>query len=193
MKLQEYLKKFSRLAVALSGDMNSALLLREAAAALGPERVLAITAKTELIAETQLEMIRKIAQFADVSHVVVPVSLLEDDMVRQNGPLRCYYCKRHIFRAIRQEAWLRGYPTVAEGSYMANHEDSNGLILELFADLQIISPFIACQMDLRDICSLRLDESLDAKSSSHSCLAREIPCGTPITEEALEQLEYKKG
>ena len=45
-KLSNYLKQYDKLAVALSGGVDSACLLREAVSAIGPSNVLAITAET---------------------------------------------------------------------------------------------------------------------------------------------------
>jgi len=187
MELSAYLKQFERLAVALSGGVDSALLLREAVSALGVERVLAVTVTSELTPAHEIRMAANVARLAGAEHAIVPISALDDPMIRENGPERCYYCKHRIFQAIREEAWMRGFDVIADGTN-ADDADDYRPGRRALAELDVVSPFAACGMGKAEIYALSHGmptESLPA----YACLATRIPMGTPITEEALLKIE----
>jgi len=185
--LSEYLKQYDKLAIALSGSASSALLLREAAAAIGPDHVLAITANTEFLPKDQFSLAGRIAKLAGVAHAVVPVYLLDEPRIQENGSDRCYYCKRAIFRAMLQEAWLRGYDVLAEASCVDDISRSSEEISALFEELGVVRPFIASNMDRNSISALGYETVSDTKA--YRCLADQAPPGTPITEEYLQYIE----
>ncbi len=185
--LHAYLKQFDSLAVAVSGGVDSALLLREAASCLGTERVLALTVKSEFTPAHEIAMAKRAAKLADVEHVLLEVCALDDEMIADNGPLRCYYCKRRLFLAMRDEAWLRGYLTLCDGTN-ADDEGDYRPGRRALEELEIVSPFLSCGMGKKEIYALSHGMPTQALPA-YACLATRIPTGTPITLDALYKVE----
>lgn len=186
-KLSNYLKQYDKLAVALSGGVDSACLLREAVSAIGPSNVLAITAETDFTPRRELALAKRIAELADTEHRIIPVDVLAVPQVAENGPERCYYCKRAIFSAIQQEAWLNGCAAVADGSNADDLGDYRPGMRAL-EELGIVSPFLACGMGKKEIYELSGGLPTE-KLPAYACLATRIPTDTPITLTALGQIE----
>lgn len=185
MKLQHYLKKFDRLAVAVSGGADSACLLREAAAAIGQERVLAITVQTELLPARRLRMAKRIAELAGVEHVILQVEALEDNAIRQNGPLREYYYHRLILRAVLDEAWVRGCEHVMDG-FRADESARTGF--KAAEECDVLSPFAVCGMGQFQVAALRKGMADDAEEGRGN-LAERLPADMPLTLEMLSRID----
>ena len=152
-KLADFLKQYDKIAVALSGGVDSACLLKEAVSALGPSNVLALTAETDFIPRRELNLAKRIAELAGTEHRIVPVDTLTIPEVVANGPERCYYCKRAIFSALQQEAWLHGCAAIADGTNVDDFDDYRPGLRAL-EELDIISPFLECGMGKKEIYAL---------------------------------------
>ncbi len=185
MKLHQYLKQYDRIAVALSGGADSACLLREAAAALGRERVLAITVQTELLPARRLRMAKRIAKLADVEHVVLQVEALEDDAIRENGPLSEYYYHRLILRAVLDEAWVRCCEHVA---HALRADEGSRPCAKASEELNVLSPFAVCGMGQFQVAALRKGMAEDAGEGEGN-LAHRLPSGMPLTLEMLSRID----
>ncbi len=186
-KLHTYLKRFDRLAVAVSGGADSACLLREAAATLGTSRVLAVTVQTECLPQRRLRMAKRIAALADVEHVVIPLTTLEDEQIRINSLLRRYFCRRKVLQAVLDEAWMRGCEHVADGTHtddMADDPPESAVA----GELGVYSPFVACGMGRWQVAALRGGMAEDA-AQIDGCLADRLPAGTPLTLDAFERID----
>ena len=185
MKLQHYLKQFDKLAVALSGGADSACLLREAAAAIGPEHILAVTVQTELLPARRLRMAKRIAKLADVEHVVLQLEALGDDAIQKNGPLSEYYYHRLILHATLDEAWVRGFGHVMDGH---RADELPRASVKASEELNVLSPFAVCGMARFQMAALRKGIVEDAAEGEGS-LASRLPSGMPLTLEMLSRID----
>ena len=185
MKLQHYLKQFDRLAIALSGGADSACLLREAVAALGANRVLAVIVQTECTPQRRLRMAARIAALADVEHVVLQAEVLHDKSILENGPQRPYFYQRTMLHAALDEAWVRGCEHVADGMHM---EETVRQEYQAAAELGVLSPFIACNMGAFQVAALRRGMAEDAVQTG-GCLADRIPAGMPLSLELMLRID----
>ncbi len=185
MKLQQYLKQFDRLTIALSGGADSACLLREAAVAIGREHILAVTVQTELLPARRLRMAKRIAKLADVEHVVLQVEALGDDAIQKNGPLSEYYCYRLIMQAVLDEAWVRGFSHIADG---LRADELSSVSFRAAEELNVMSPFVACDMGRFQVAALRKGMAEDAAEGEGS-LARRLPVNMPLTLEMLSRID----
>jgi len=185
MKLQHYLKQFDRLAVALSGGADSACLLREAVAALGQERVLAITVQTELLPTKRMRMAKRIAELAGVEHIILQAEALEEAGIRDNGPMRDYYGHRLVMQAVLDEAWVWGCEHVADGLHL---DDAERPAAQAGKELRIRSPFAECSMGCFQVAALRKGMGEDAAQGEGS-LASRLPQGMPLTLEMLSRID----
>lgn len=86
-------------AVALSGGVDSGLVAKAAAVALGDKSV-AVTADSPSVARRELLAARELAAAVGIRHVVVTPDEFADPLYRANSGDRCYHCKSHLYEAV---------------------------------------------------------------------------------------------
>jgi len=190
-KIALQLRPLRRVAVALSGGVDSAVLLAAAARILGTEHVLAITVAAPMVPETDHADAIKAAELANVRHEILHLSdeLLADPVFVENPPDRCYHCKQLIFNRIIQSAQSAGFYHVCDGT---NVDDLSQYRPGLAAlkEMGIVSPLAGAGLTKADV--RKLAETLCpgfAGKPAMACLATRIPHGVAITREALKRID----
>ena len=102
MTLQEFFKEAPKAAVAFSGGADSAFLLW-AAREYGAD-VRAYYVKTAFQPAFELKDARRLTRELQVPMAVIEEDILAVPEAAQNGPKRCYYCKRALFSSLREAA-----------------------------------------------------------------------------------------
>lgn len=185
--LDDILKTYGKAAVALSGGVDSACLLREAAQSLGRDRVLAVTADSCFFSRHEMRTAEQVAGMLRVAFVVVNLEPLALEEVRRNGFMRCYYCKRAMFAAVMQAAGERGFDIVLDGGNIDDKADYRPGVRAL-RELGVKSPFIEAGIGKEVI--RELSAGLPTRDMpANACLATRIPHETIITPEALKRVE----
>lgn len=177
-KLQSSIKQFDRVAIALSGGADSAIIAREAAAAIGTGRVLAITAQTGCLPGRRLFLARRIAELTGIEHKVLAVESLRGEELRENGPSRCAQCRQRLLQAILDEAWLHGCDAVLDGRHLGDAKRDTFRVAE---ELTLFSPYCDCGMGEGHLNMLRGDVA--PALPEDACLYSRFPMGEPIRED----------
>ncbi|MDL2257633.1 hypothetical protein LJC42_00550 [Eubacteriales bacterium OttesenSCG-928-K08] len=149
--LTGYLKQFDKLAFALSGGPDSAVLLRETVKALGPARVIAITIKGTCTPTSRIMLAQRIAQLAQVEHIVISADTLEERDFCDAPGIRCANCKQNALLFALKEAFLRGYNNCATGLNLSDPVQLHSG----FSFDGLVHPFIACKMSSKETMALR--------------------------------------
>jgi uncharacterized protein len=186
-KLHDIIDSLGKVAVAFSGGVDSTFLLKVAHERLG-EGVMAVTADSPLIPPDEIAGAKAFTASEKINHVVLAIDLFKNDSVISNPPERCYYCKRDVFRAIREFAVSKGIAHVADGS---NHDDRDDYRpgMRAIRELMILSPLMEAGLTKDEIRSALRDRGLSVwNKPANPCLATRIPCGTAITKEMLETI-----
>ncbi|HOB38077.1 MAG TPA: ATP-dependent sacrificial sulfur transferase LarE [Methanomassiliicoccaceae archaeon] len=183
-RLKATLLSMGRVAVAYSGGVDSALLLRMAREVLADDAV-AIMNVTPLVPPGDEEGAVQTARSMGVEPIIIRSDPLAVPDFRRNAPDRCYVCKRVIFTAIASAARDRGIDLVIDGSHVDDlSEDRPGL--RALAELGVRSPLKEAGMGKEDVRRLAARFSLPcADKPSGPCLATRIPFGRAIDMEAL--------
>lgn len=188
-ELLEILRTLRSACVMLSGGMDSETLLRAAVVALGSDNVLALTADSVLLAENYRKLARRITEVLDVRHEMVEWNPLRVDGVAENGPDRCYHCKREMYLVVGERARELGFGEVLDGTNATDHQsDRPGL--RAAAEAGVIQPL--AQAGLGDSEVRELGRSLGALKPdrpSDSCLATRLDEGCRLTREDLGLVE----
>lgn len=187
-RLIRHLKSYERLAVALSGGVDSAVLLAEAQALLG-DRVIAITARSPIHPETELADARRIAAELGVDHVVIDSHEMDLPDFLANPPERCYICKNAVFRQLLAEAERRGFAHVAHG---ANADDRGDYRpgLKAAAEMGVAAPLMDAGITKSEIRQLARERGLFVwDKPAMACIATRFPYGTPIRLDQVAQIK----
>jgi len=175
------ISSFESVLVALSGGVDSSVLLKLAVDCLGPARVLAATTHSETSTQEEIELASHIAGICGATHEVIPISDLSIPEFAANPANRCYYCQGNRFRLLRQTADSKGIKEVLDGSNQSDQGDYRPGRQALI-ELGIRSPLRECGFTKDEIRQLAKSFALpNWNRPANACLSSRFPYGTPIT------------
>ena len=187
MKLEEFFKEYTKVAIAFSGGCDSAYLTY--AALKYAREVKAYYVKTAFQPEFELEDALKFAKEYALDLSVIECDILSVQDVANNPSNRCYFCKNQIFGKILGKANEDGYTTILDGTN-ASDDASDRPGMKALEELKVISPLRLCNLSKRDIRELSKAAGLFTwDKPAYACLATRVPEGTQITKEILEKTE----
>jgi len=184
----DVLTRYSGVAVAASGGVDSTLVLALAVRTLGAENVLAVTARGPLYPPEEPLDAAEIAEQLGVRHLFVEADPLGVPGVGDNPPDRCYHCKTLVFGGIKEVAATHGLEAVVSGD---NAEDPSDYRpgLQAVRELGVVAPLLEAGMAKVDIRAVSAALGLPtAQKPSAACLASRVPYGQTLTAERLGRI-----
>ena len=180
-----------RLGVAFSGGVDSTLLVALAQQALGPERVVAVLAVSASLAARERREARRVAAHLSVPLVEVVTRELDDPAYRANAADRCYFCKHELFQRIDDDlAAAHGLVAVAYGENADDVRRPDRPGARAATDHGVLRPLADAGLTKDDVRRLARQLGLPtADKPAAPCLASRIPHHTPVTAQALQQVE----
>jgi pyridinium-3,5-biscarboxylic acid mononucleotide sulfurtransferase len=188
-RLIQNLKQHPAVAIAFSGGVDSTYLLAVAIAALGADRVLALTADSSLIPRSEIALARDLARQLDASHRVLDIDPFDAPDVVANHPDRCYHCKRVVFSQLLDAAREAGIEILLHGANLDDRSDYRPG--QRAADeLGVRAPLDEVGLTKAEIRHLSRERGLPTwDMPAQACLASRVPYGVPLSREALDQVE----
>lgn len=188
-KLKDHLQPLGRVAVAYSGGVDSTLVLKAAVDALGADNVVALLAVSPSLPQSEKDDAVNLARQIGVHLELLPTEEVNDPAYQANAPNRCYFCKDHVYRALRQFAERSGIVHVLDGM---NAEDTLDVRPGRAAarELQILSPLHDLGFSKKDVRHFAKALGLSNwDKPAAACLASRVPYGTSVTPKLLSQIE----
>ncbi|MDQ2684309.1 MAG: ATP-dependent sacrificial sulfur transferase LarE [Thermoproteota archaeon] len=181
--------KNSKVIVALSGGVDSALVAFVARQALGKENVLTVTANYKTLANEELEIAKKIAKEIDVDHIMIQYNELENPNFVKNDRLRCFHCRNELADNLVRVAKEKKIGLIVDGSQVDDLDDYRPGLIAL-REKGINSPLIETKINKVEIRHLAKINNLSVYDKpSNSCLASRIPHGSEVTLIKLKRIE----
>lgn len=188
-QLKQMLASMQRVAVAYSGGVDSTLLLKLAADVLGKNNVLAITAKSEIFPDWELDKAKEMARDWGIEYIIFQTQELNNPLFVENNLRRCYFCKKELFTKIRKLAVKRGIEHIIDGSNYDDLDDHRPG-LKALAELNIISPLKQAKFSKTDIRKLAKEMGLaNWNKPAFACFASRFVYGNKITAEGIKQVK----
>jgi uncharacterized protein len=182
------LERHDRWVVALSGGVDSALLLELAVEARGAERVVAATGVSASLAAADREDARRVARRVGVRHVELATGEMRVPAYRANRGDRCYHCRTELFRVLSQFA--RGLDAAIAYGAIADDSRSDRPGMRAADEASVVAPLVEAGITKDDVRGLARSMGLEvAEKPAAACLASRVPVGQAVTLEALERIE----
>ncbi len=178
-----------KLAIAFSGGVDSMTLARAGEIALGKSNILLLFADSVFVPATEKKFALEWAHARQLECVSVPFAPLTIREVTDNGPRRCYFCKRELYTRLLQAAYQRNFSIMSDGENLDDAQDyrpgrqaANELkVRHILAEAQLTKAMI------RDLAH---DFALpNSQAPAAACLASRIPCHLPIKPELLQKVD----
>ena len=186
--LQELFRQMGSVAVAYSGGVDSAFLLKVAHDTLGDASI-ALTADSASLPRSELDDAKTLAASLGARHILLPITEMQDERYLANAPDRCYFCKSYTYDELIAYARQNGYNHIVDGN---NADDVSDYRPGQKAAREhgVRSPLQEVGMTKAEIRQFSKELGLPTwDKPAAACLSSRIPYGTRITVEALTQVE----
>ncbi len=174
--------------VALSGGVDSGLLLALSARVLPINRLIAVTATGPAASEADSESAQALAAGLQVPHDCIVLDPLEIEGFADNSPLRCYLCRRQLQEALERIRVQHGFEAVLDGVIADDHLDYRPG-LRAADEAGVLHPLAEAGFSKEEVreASRRLGLPTSDRPAS-PCLASRFPYGEKITPDGLQMV-----
>ncbi|MFH1848002.1 MAG: ATP-dependent sacrificial sulfur transferase LarE [Candidatus Omnitrophota bacterium] len=187
--LKRELKAFGSVAIAYSGGVDSAFLLKVALDALGGENVLAVTARSETYPQREFAEAKKLAKKLKARHRIIRTTELGIPNFKDNPLNRCYFCKKELFGKLKNIARQESIRVCLDATNADDLKDIRHGI-RAARELGIRSPLAEAGITKKDIRAFSKKMGLPTfNKPSFACLASRFPHADRITEEGLARVD----
>lgn len=185
--LQDTIKKYAngrRVVVAVSGGVDSAVVLSAAASVTPIGHIRAVHFTTPLVCTDDLLETYKVARHCQVQLEKLMLDPLGIEAVANNATDRCYHCKTSLFSQL-----IERFPDacILDGSNAS--DDSSRPGLRALTELNIFSPLRASGITKAEV--REMAEALELPNAfrpSAPCLATRLPYNTRLENEWLHRV-----
>jgi len=187
-QLLDLLRGYGTCAVAFSGGLDSAVLAKAAAVALG-DKAVAMTGVSESLAVGELDEARQVARQIGIRHEVIQTGEVSIPAYQRNEADRCYHCKTELFSRVEELAGQLDVDVVADGSNRDDHGEHRPGI-RAARDRKVRSPLADCDFTKEELRRLAAHWQIPIwNKPATPCLSSRIAYGEQVTPERLQMVD----
>jgi uncharacterized protein len=187
VSLRQRFEEMGSVLVALSGGVDSALVMRVAHEVLADSAVAFTAISPTFPAEELLEAERMTRQLG-IRHLLVDSNELESEGYARNAGDRCYFCKSELFELAKARARELGIAWVADGTIVDDLGDHRPG-LKAATEHAVRHPLVEVGMDKSGVRAIAKALGLAVWSKpSFACLGSRFPVGTRVTENRVGRI-----
>ncbi len=189
-KLKAEIETYNKTLIALSGGVDSCLASFLCRKYLGKENAVAVIADSPSLKRKDLDTAIQFCQDNDIKYEVIKTNEINDENYSSNPINRCYFCKNELYDTLQNLVQDKYYAfKIVNGNNYSDLGDYRPG-LKSASENDILSPFIACEIDKQSIRELANYFKLSVWNKPASpCLSSRFPYGESITEEKLKMVE----
>ena len=187
-RLLAILAEMPGVAVAFSGGIDSTVVAKAAALALG-SKAIAVTAESPSVPRSELATAREVAALIGIRHVVVCTDEFDNPDYLKNDGTRCYHCKSELYSRIEVLLPELGVSIIASG---ANLDDLGDYRPGLTAAAEhfVRHPLQETGFTKADVRTLALHWGLPTwDKPAAPCLSSRLAPGLAVTPERTKRVE----
>ena len=186
-RLEHWLRAKQRIACALSGGLDSSVLLAFGVRVLGVQNCAAFTVETPYTISGEIVDAEKLCARLGVNSEKIFVDAIPAEIL-YNPPERCYLCKSKLFGLIKAAAEKSGAGILCDGTNADDLSDYRPGMRAL-RELGVASPLWECGIGKRQIREIARALELDvAQKPSNSCLLTRLEHGKKIEPQTLGKI-----
>jgi uncharacterized protein len=187
-RLVELIRGYGSCAVAFSGGIDSTVVAKAAALALG-DAAIAVTGTSASLASGELDTARSLARLIGIRHEVIATAEFANDQYVRNAPDRCYHCKTELYTQLGELCKRLGVAVIANGANLDDLGDYRpGMIAA--RENQVVSPLAECDFDKAAVRALALAWQLPTWDKPASpCLSSRVAYGQEVTPDRLAMID----
>lgn len=189
-ELLDWFRRCTRVLVAFSGGVDSALVLAAATRALGPASVAAVTAVSESLPTGMLSAARHLAADLGVQHREMTTREIDNPGYWQNGPDRCYFCKATLIDTVLDQGHLEAGVQLVTGTNADDVRAGWRPGIRAAAERGAGTPLADVGLTKGQVRALSRDWGLPtADRPASPCLSSRVAYGVPITPARLARVD----
>ncbi len=187
-RLLGLLRAYDSCAVAFSAGVDSAVVAKAAALALG-ERAVAVTGVSPSLAAGELEEARRMARLIGIRHVEIETDEIAQPQYYENAPDRCYHCKTELYTRMKDLQRRLAVAVILNGANLDDLSDYRPGT-QAATEQHVASPLAQCSLTKSEVRELARQWDLPVwNKPATPCLSSRIAYGEQVTAQRLEMVD----